>query len=227
MLARPPPAFRTYDERGVEILWLMLIPLYGQQDAGAIWNRTYNEYVTDTKGPLAFERSSNDPCVYCKDVKGGGKVTGVLYVDDGRLLYDADAESAAEGRACAKALVDRFEIKLKDEDLDEDYFLGSNYHQHSRAASTVTAYTYINKMSKQYLDGDCSVSRERPAAWSYTPADETLDRAYAEAVAQRAPASRELTKRYQALFGSLMHAVKCQAFEQHRKTVMNAACKPA
>jgi len=66
VLARPPPGFRTIDERGVEILWLMQIPLYGQQDAGAIWNRTYNEYVTDGKGPLAFERCSNDPCVYGK-----------------------------------------------------------------------------------------------------------------------------------------------------------------
>ena len=63
-------------------------------------------------------------------------------------------------------------MKFKDEDMDEDYFLGSNYHQHSSAATTVTAYTYINKMVKTYLDGDCSVSRERPAAWSYMPADE-------------------------------------------------------
>ena len=88
--------------------------------------------------------------------------------------------------------------------------MGTNYRQHSRAACTVTAHTYIAKMVKTYLgdEADLSPSREQPAAWSYAPADETLDHAYAAAVAQRAPASKELTKRYQSLFGALMHAVK-------------------
>ena len=40
IVCRSPPGFRRYDERGVEILWLMQNPLYGQGDAGAIWNRT-------------------------------------------------------------------------------------------------------------------------------------------------------------------------------------------
>ena len=52
VLARPPPGFRTFDERGVAILWLMQNPLYGQLDAGAIWNRTLNEFVT-RHGPPA------------------------------------------------------------------------------------------------------------------------------------------------------------------------------
>ena len=34
----------------MEIYWLMNNPLYGQLDAGAIWNRTFNEFVT-TGGP--------------------------------------------------------------------------------------------------------------------------------------------------------------------------------
>ena len=34
----------------MEIYWLMNNPLYGQLDAGAIWNRTFNEFVT-TDGP--------------------------------------------------------------------------------------------------------------------------------------------------------------------------------
>ena len=36
IVCRPPVGFRKYDERGVEILWLMLSPLYGQSDSGAI-----------------------------------------------------------------------------------------------------------------------------------------------------------------------------------------------
>ena len=51
------------------MLWLMNIPLYGQQDAGAIWNRTYNEYVTGKD--LGFSRCSHDPCVYSKTTESG------------------------------------------------------------------------------------------------------------------------------------------------------------
>jgi hypothetical protein len=40
ILLRPPKELRSWDERGVEIMWLMLVPLYGQADSGAIWNRT-------------------------------------------------------------------------------------------------------------------------------------------------------------------------------------------
>ena len=58
VLARPPPGFRTFDERGVAILWLMQNPLYGQLDAGAIWNRTFNEFVT-RQGPPATSGTSS------------------------------------------------------------------------------------------------------------------------------------------------------------------------
>ena len=46
VVARPPAGFREFDERGVEVLWIMNNPLYGQVDAGQIWNRTFNEFVT-------------------------------------------------------------------------------------------------------------------------------------------------------------------------------------
>ena len=45
VVARPPVGFREYDERGVEVYWLMNVPLYGQVDAGSIWNRTLNDFV--------------------------------------------------------------------------------------------------------------------------------------------------------------------------------------
>ena len=45
VLACPPHDFREYDERGIDILWLMNYPLYGQVDAGAIWSRTFNDMM--------------------------------------------------------------------------------------------------------------------------------------------------------------------------------------
>ena len=58
VVARAPPGFREYDERGVELYWLMHNPLYGQLDAGAIWNRTFNEFVT-RQGPPATSGTSS------------------------------------------------------------------------------------------------------------------------------------------------------------------------
>ena len=46
VVARPPIGFREHDENGVEILWLMNGQLYGQADAGAIWNRTFTHFAT-------------------------------------------------------------------------------------------------------------------------------------------------------------------------------------
>ena len=40
------------------LLWLMHSPLYGQLDAGAIWNRTFNEFVT-RQGPPATSGTSS------------------------------------------------------------------------------------------------------------------------------------------------------------------------
>ena len=107
VLARPPPDFREVDERGVEILWLMLSPLYGQADAGAIWNRTLNDFlVTPEPAGLGFERNVNDTCIYTRTEPGGGRVTYVLYVDDARLYNDPTP--------AARELAGRVQSRLKE-----------------------------------------------------------------------------------------------------------------
>ena len=80
----------TWDERGVEIMWLMLVPLYGQADSGAILNRTMNEFATgETPKGCGFGRCSQEPCVYSKASDcDSSRVTMPLYVDDGRLCWD-------------------------------------------------------------------------------------------------------------------------------------------
>ena len=74
-VARPPLGFRRFDERGVEILWLMNNPLYGQDDAGAIWYRTASSYLMgDGPKGCKLERCNHDPCIYSKDRnRGEGK----------------------------------------------------------------------------------------------------------------------------------------------------------
>ena len=54
---------------------------------------------------------------------------------------------------------------------------------------TVGAQTYIGLMVERYFpDGDVGPNEKYPAFWSYTPADETLVKAHAAAVAAKSPA---------------------------------------
>ena len=68
--ARPPPDFpggskyRLYDDRGVPLIWRLKVPLYGEADAGRIWNRTAVNQLVNVQG---FTQSEFDPCVLLQD----------------------------------------------------------------------------------------------------------------------------------------------------------------
>ena len=85
----------------------MWVPLYGQGDAGAIWNRTINEF--QTSDGMSYERCSQDPCVYSKSTADGSRVTMPLYVDDGRYYWC----DTAQGRAASEADRDKFKQAFK------------------------------------------------------------------------------------------------------------------
>ena len=206
VVARPPVGFREYDERGVEILWLMWVPLYGQCDAGAIWNRTVNDFQTSPE--MGYERCPHEPCVYSKPVDDGSQTVMTLYVDDGRY-YFGDTRQAKQVAADDRAKFGKaFEVRYGDEDPLEDWFLGANRVSPSLGACSVRCTSYIDQLVKRYADGDVSPCRRFPASWSYTPADGTLTKEYEAALATRTPASAKLTHDYMSLFGSLLHAVK-------------------
>ena len=67
--ARPPPGYRTYTFRNgmkVPVVWLLKVPLYGEVDAGYIWNRTATHQLCEVQKwnqsehetPATFGRSS-------------------------------------------------------------------------------------------------------------------------------------------------------------------------
>ena len=86
--ARPPPNFpggtvyRLFDEREVPLVWRLKVPLYGEADAGRIWNRTAVNQLVNVQG---FTQSEFDPCYFFKE-QGGERVDIALYVDDGYVL---------------------------------------------------------------------------------------------------------------------------------------------
>ena len=203
-LNRAPPGFRDVDERGVELLWWMNAPLYGQTDAGAILYRTFCEKMSGE--PHALPRCANEPCVFSAGFgkHGRDRVTNCLYVDDGRICSDP-SPAGVDAHAKVKAKLNEFQIKFGTVNQTDDMFLGSNRKVASPGTCKVYAETYIDLQIKRYAKGDIS---GYPASWSHTPADETLVNAFEAASLARARAPLELEKRYMSLFGALLHASK-------------------
>ena len=72
--ARTPPGYRSWD-RGVMYVWRLLVPLYGEADAGRIWNRTLvRQLVTVQK----FQQSEYDPCFFWKHLSDGTRMNVVM-----------------------------------------------------------------------------------------------------------------------------------------------------
>ena len=86
--ARPPPdfpggtRFRHFTVDGTPNVWRLKVPLYGEADAGRIWNRTAVHQLVHVQG---FQQSEFDPCYFFKQV-GDERVDIALYVDDGYVL---------------------------------------------------------------------------------------------------------------------------------------------
>ena len=135
-------------------------------------------------------------------------MTHTLFVDDGRQYHDPTPSAKAAAEADVAKMKKRFDVKFKEPDEPEDYFLGANRIADGTNVATVSAKTYIELTVKRYTDGDISPSRRYPAEWTYTPASDQLDKAYSAAVAARPEASKQLLKDYGSLFGSLLHVVK-------------------
>jgi len=123
ILMRPPRDVRRYDERGVELLMWSIHPLYGGRVAGAIWNRTFNDFVTAAppKG-LGDHRCPQEPAVYSREVKDGGRITKPLYVDDFKVYYDTDETTEKAAKEDIEKLAKRFELKVGEFDAKETYF---------------------------------------------------------------------------------------------------------
>ena len=118
LYARPPPGFRTYVQ-GVAVVWRLLVPLYGEADAGRIWNRTLVHQLCNVQ---RFRQSEYDPCYFWKLLADGTRLDLVMYVDDG---YAIDAYSPAAD-AELQTLNDAFKLTIK----PAAFFLGNNITVH-------------------------------------------------------------------------------------------------
>ena len=96
-------------------MWRLNIPLYGEADAGRIWNRTLGKQLRHVQH---FKQSQYDPCYFYKFGEGGQRLSVLMYVDDGYALTNAKTFADRE-----LAVLDaKFKLTRK----DANFFLGNN-----------------------------------------------------------------------------------------------------
>eukprot|EP00327_Prymnesium_parvum_P011290 CAMPEP_0184391940 /NCGR_PEP_ID=MMETSP0007-20130409/21358_1 /TAXON_ID=97485 /ORGANISM="Prymnesium parvum, Strain Texoma1" /LENGTH=350 /DNA_ID=CAMNT_0026742317 /DNA_START=221 /DNA_END=1269 /DNA_ORIENTATION=+ len=184
---RAPLDARTYDERGIELVWALVGPLYGEPDAGRVWYNTFSHWIITEEG---FTRSVGDPCHFFKTFADGTDIQLDLYVDDGST-FDTNH---AECDAFLKRLGARFVITI----APDDFYLGMDVYSPSPSVIKLSSDTYIKSLVHRELADDLASYKRYD-----TPADSRLVEFYEAAVAMRAVPDREFHVRYRSLVGGL------------------------
>jgi hypothetical protein len=186
--ARAPIDCREYDERGVELVWVLQRPLYGEPDAGRIWYTTYSHWLMNDEH---FFRSIADPSHFYKIFDDGSDIQLDLYVDDGST-FDTNAEECDQ---FFERMGKRFLITV----APDDYFLGMDVSVHSPTLITLSNSTYIMALATRELGEDLSMFRVYN-----TPGDPRLMEYYEAALAAQAPVDANFHTKYRSLVGGLV-----------------------
>ena len=104
----------------------MKAPLYGEADAGRIWNRTLIQQLV---GVQQFEQSEYDPCYFWKHLDDGTRMDVVMYVDDGFVVDSFSPAADAELDLLHRA----FTVEVK----PARFFLGTNITVHTGQQKSV------------------------------------------------------------------------------------------
>ena len=67
--------------RGVPVVWRLKVPLYGEADAGRIWNRTLTKQLVDVQ---QFVQSAWDPCYFRKVFSDGSHMDMAMLTAEAR-----------------------------------------------------------------------------------------------------------------------------------------------
>ena len=102
--------------------------MYGEADAGRIWNRTL---VQQLVGVQQFEQSEYDPCYFWKKLPDGTRMDVVMYVDDGFVVDSFSPHADAELEALHRA----FTVAIK----PARFFLGTNVIVHNQKSVELAA----------------------------------------------------------------------------------------
>jgi hypothetical protein len=192
---RPPEGFRSFDRRGVPIVWKMMGNCYGRAVAPRIWHKTIHSFLVQPEG-LGLQQSQADPCYYFKVYADGSRLDLGLYVDDCWLLDDAGAAADAD----VAKLVSKFDLKI---DEEPRHFLGMNVTVESPTRIKISSEAYVLSMADRY------VPDWRSRAAVVLPSTERLNKAYEVAHRRETAPPKSLEKGFQGKVGALIYTSPC------------------
>jgi len=205
VIARAPHGHRELDEDGAEMLWLVSNPLYGQPDAGKLWNNTMNEFLCDEKAGCGMERCDVEPSLYDKRVGENMEkhVSTPVYVDDGRLYSDPTASATEERDDIQSKIGTRFDVKFGEENQAKTYMLSANLTRYSSSCRSVSAKSYIERIVKDLLPEPLD---SYPAAWTENPSGKELASEYEHALQKTDLLEGDEYDKYGTLVGAIGYA---------------------
>ena len=131
----------------VPIVWQLKVPLYGEVDAGYIWNRTATHQLCKVQ---KWNQSEHDPGYFWKILDDGTFMDLLLYVDDAYVTDTGSPLADAEVETFGMAFADHngeSGIKVQ----EPDYFLGANVDVLSRDSVKVSSKAYTQHDGGQVL----------------------------------------------------------------------------
>ena len=193
--ARPPPGYRSFDRRGVPVVWRLTSPLYGEADAGRLWNQTFHKQMIVQK----FTQSEADPCYYYKIYEDGTRLDICMYVDDGWVETDSGAPADAD----LALLAARFAMEFN---ANPTHFLGMNTTVTPASDGDyldVSCQAYVEGMADKYLpDWQFKAAPKQP------PAQRMRD-AYERALLREVEPSPALVSSFGSKVGAMIYASPC------------------
>ena len=184
--ARAPVDCRQYDERGVELVWHVIRPLYGGPDSGRAWYLTFATWVVDTEG---FSRSDQDVFLFDR-VLDLGRINLNLYVDDG-TTWDSNV---IECDSFYDRLAKRFSITID----NGVFFLGMDRVDYQCGALKLSSATYIKSLCHRELPRPLAEYKDVQVC-----ADARLMEFYETAFQVHNIPSREFNAKYRGIVGGL------------------------
>ena len=126
-----PPGIHTTLGDSKDYVLLLLNNLYGQKQAGRVWN----QYLVDKLTSIGFKQSHVDECVFYR-----GGIIFIVYVDDGIFMGKSDDEITAAIEDL-KAL----DLNIEDQGHPADY-VGVSIKQHKDGTYELTQRALIDSI---------------------------------------------------------------------------------
>ena len=142
-----PPGYEVASNGGEQLVLKLNRSLYGLKQSPRNWNLTINDVLLG----FGLERSKADPCVYVKQVAGGGVLIVVLYVDD--VIGATDSPSVMA--EFSSYLQQHYKCKLG----ELEFFVGIRVTR-DRANRTIylDQQAYLESVLERYNMADCATA---------------------------------------------------------------------